>query len=266
MTVKQKLHTYIIDFFPFAFHYNFYLFQFQFDYERAYLSAHQHDTKSSSQLLFRNIKRKATINDCSNGEESVHFAKANLSNINDLVIGYRDSLETSYYNVSQETMSNCPYGSDIYDICGNILPDDSGVFPGVCGEGSYCSSGVYGRSLTAYNSSGMTINDFPVHSVSYPLYGIIIGNLRFFAVLTMQTVYKQLCSAHSLTSIWVSTGSLFVQGILFQLYAAAQSGLFQIYPFVNNMTPGPVSDMCTEGADYYIIEEQPVSLYHAQTN
>lgn len=75
----------------------------------------------------------------------------------------------------------------------------------------------------------------------------------------MQTVYKQLCAARNLTSNWVSTGKLVRQRILFQLYAAAQPGLFQIYPFVNSMAPGPVSDMCAEGADYYIIAEQPVS-------
>ena len=45
---------------------------------------------------------------------------------------------------------------------------------------------------------------------------------------------------------------------MFQLYAAAQPGLLQIYPFVNNMFPGPVSDLCAD-ADYYIIAEQPVS-------
>ena len=138
---------------------------------------HQRDTKSSPWLVFANIKRDTT-GQCSNGKGSVNFMEANLSDINDLVIFYRNSLEASYQNVSQVKVSNCPYESDIYDICGKILPDDSGVFPRVCGVGSYCSSGVYGRSLNV-DISNMTINDFPVHSVSYLLYGIIISNLGF---------------------------------------------------------------------------------------
>ena len=126
---------------------------------------HQRDTKSSSQLLFRNIKQHTTTDNCSNGKESVHFTKANLSNINDLVIGYRDSLEASYRNVSREGVSNCTYGNDIYDICGNIWPNQIEYISSVCNVGSYCSSGVYGRSLNV-DISNVTINNFPVHSVS----------------------------------------------------------------------------------------------------
>ena len=74
----------------------------------------------------------------------------------------------------------------------------------------------------------------------------------------MQTVYKQLCSAHNLTSVWVSTGPLLNQGIFLQFYAAAQPGLLQIYPFVNTMVPSYARDLCA-GADYYIVTEQPVS-------
>ena len=138
---------------------------------------HQRDTKSSSWLVFADIKRHTTTDDCSDEKKSVHFTEANLSNINDLVMGYRDSLVAAYQIVSQDQTSNCTNGNDIYDVCGNILPNDTGFISSVCGEGSYCTSGVYGRSLNV-NISNLAINDFPVHSVSYLLYGIIISSLN----------------------------------------------------------------------------------------
>ena len=76
--------------------------------------------------------------------------------------------------------------------------------------------------------------------------------------------YKQLCSARNLTAIWLLSGRLFDQGISFQYYAAAQPGLFQIYPFVKPMSSSSLDDPC--GGVNYIFTQQPVSPWHTQAN
>ena len=80
-------------------------------------------------------------------------------------------MEASYQTVLQENVPDCLYGKDIYDVCGNILPNNTERYSNVCvdgGRGSYCSSGIYGRSWnTNISLANKTINDFPHDSVSY---------------------------------------------------------------------------------------------------
>ena len=143
------------------------------NYEKASVTAHQDAATSTKRLAFSDIKQQTTDdgNDCFSKTETVNILEDPLSQISNLVISYRNSLESSYQKVTQENVSKCPYGSDIYDVCGNRLPPDTGFYSSGCHETSYCNSGVYGRSLNGSISfTNKTINSFPPYSVSYILH------------------------------------------------------------------------------------------------